>query len=75
MVEFTLTFPKADDLCSKMAPISNLDSLLPASVLDKTPALNLGTAADSQMPGTHHSLAASLREHPGRAVMGFFPSL
>lgn len=42
MVEFTLTFPKADDLCSKMAPISNLDSLLPASILGKTPALNLG---------------------------------
>lgn len=42
MVEFTLTFPKADDLCSKMAPISNLDSLLPASVVGKTPALNLG---------------------------------
>lgn len=42
MVEFTLTVPKADDLCSKMAPISNLDSLLPASILGKTPALNLG---------------------------------
>lgn len=44
MVEFTLTFPMADDLCSKMAPISNPDSLLPTVVPHKTPALNLGSS-------------------------------